>query len=179
MLMLAALPSAPQALLAALQREIRLTRPFLERLPADQFAWQPHAKSMTLGQLASHLADMLGNIADTLATDAYDMATAPAADRLATATSPAEVVARFAANADRAGAALAAATEAALAQVWTFSVGEQVIFSQPRAQIIRELLLDHLIHHRGQLSVYLRLLDVAVPGTYGPTADEATFDFAK
>lgn len=173
-----ALPSAPQALFAALQREIRLTRPFLERLPASQFAWQPHPKSMTLGQLASHLADMLGNIADTLATDAYDMATAPATDRPATATSPAEVMARFAANAARAGAALATATEAALAQTWTFAYGEKVIFSQPRTQIVRELLLDHLIHHRGQLSVYLRLLDVAVPGTYGPTADEASFDFA-
>ncbi|MGI4742797.1 MAG: DinB family protein [Janthinobacterium lividum] len=173
-----ALPSPSQALLVALQREIRLTRPFLVRLPAAHFAWQPHAKSMTLGQLASHLADMLGNIEDTLATDSYDMVTAPAADRLATATSPAEVLARFDTNTDRAGAALAAATEAALAQVWTFSAGEQVIFSQPRAQIVRELLLDHLIHHRGQLSVYLRLLEVVVPGTYGPTADEPTFDFA-
>lgn len=175
----AALPTPSQAVLAALQREIRLTRPFLERLPADQFAWRPHAKSMTLGQLATHLADMLGNIADTLATDSYDLATAPAADRLAPAISPAEVMARFEVNAGRASAALAAATEAALAQGWTFSVGEQVIFSQPRAQIVRELLLDHLIHHRGQLSVYLRLLNVAVPGTYGPTADEAAFDFAK
>lgn len=174
-----ALPTPSQALLAALQREIRLTRPFLERLPADQFAWQPHAKSMTLGQLASHLADMLGNIEDTLATDSYDMAMAPAADHPATATSPAEVVTRFEANASRAYATLAAATEVTLAQVWTFSVGEHVIFSQPRAQIVRELLLDHLIHHRGQLSVYLRLLEVAVPGTYGPTADEAAFDFGQ
>jgi uncharacterized damage-inducible protein DinB len=174
-----ALPSPVQHLLAALQREIKLTRPFLERLPADQFDWQPHAKSMTLGQLASHLADMLGNIEDTLATDSYDMATAPSADRPATATSPAEILARFDHNACRACGALAAATDVALAQVWTFSVGEQVIFSQPRAQIVRELLLDHLIHHRGQLSVYLRLLEVAVPGTYGPTADEVAFDFAK
>lgn len=174
-----ALPVPSQALLAALEREIRLTRPFLERLPTGQFAWQPHAKSMTLGQLATHLADLLGNIEDTLATDSYDMATAPAADRPATATSPAEVLARFDQHASRACDALAAATEVTLAQVWTFSVGEQVIFSQPRAQIVRELLLDHLIHHRGQLSVYLRLLEVAVPGTYGPTADEAAFDFAK
>lgn len=174
-----ALPSPVQHLLAALQREIKLTRPFLERLPADQFVWQPHAKSMTLGQLASHLADMLGNIEDTLATDSYDMATAPAADRPATATSPAEILARFDHNASQACSALAAATDVALAQVWTFSVGEHVIFSQPRAQIVRELLLDHLIHHRGQLSVYLRLLEVAVPGTYGPTADEVAFDFAK
>jgi hypothetical protein len=101
-----ALPSPVQHLLAALQREIKLTRPFLERLPADQFDWQPHAKSMTLGQLASHLADMLGNIEDTLATNSYDMATAPAADRPATATSPAEILARFDHNACRACGAL-------------------------------------------------------------------------
>lgn len=172
-------PSLPQLLLAALQRETRLTRPFLERLPAGCFDWQPHPKSMTLGQLASHLANMLGNIDDTLTTDTYDMATAPVSSHPVTATSPAEVIARFNTNAAKAYAALVAADEVALAQVWTFSVGEQVIFSQPRAQIVRELLLDHLIHHRGQLSVYLRLLEVAVPGTYGPTADEPAFDFAQ
>ena len=88
-------------------------------------------------------------------------------------------MARFDTNTTKACAALALADEGALAQVWTFSVGEQVIFSQPRAQIVRELLLDHLIHHRGQLSVYLRMLEIAVPGTYGPTADEPAFDFAQ
>jgi hypothetical protein len=83
---------------------------------------------MTLGQLVTHLADMLGNIEDTLATDSYDMATAPAADRPTPATSPAEVLTRFDTNADKARTALAA-TEAAKAQVWTFSVEEHVIFS--------------------------------------------------
>lgn len=166
------LPTLPQALLAAWQQQLRLTQPFLARLPTDHFDWQPHAKSRTLGQLASHLADLLAQVEATLVTDSHDGTLGPAASRPATATSPAEVLARFNTNAANVSTALAAADEVALAQEWTLSQGERVLFSQSRAQIVRELLLDHLIHHRGQLSVYLRLLDVAVPSTYGPTADE-------
>lgn len=167
------------ALLHALDREIVLTRRVLERLPGDQFDWQPHPKSSTLGKLASHIADMPGNIHDTFRTESYDLSTAAPSDYAQPATTGAEVMARFEANAIAARAALTAADEQALAHVWGMSYGDQVIFRQPRAQIVRELLLDHLIHHRGQLMVYLRLLDVPVPGLYGPTADEATFDFER
>ena len=167
--------SAPHPLLAALEREIVLTRPFLERLPDDRFDWQPHPKSRPLGQLASHIANILGNIHDTLSTNSFDVA--PEDEHPQPATSRAAVLARFDANAATARAALTAADDAALAYAWTFYYGEQVIFRQPRAQIVRELLLDHLIHHRAQLGLYLRLLDRPVPGTYGPTADEPEFDF--
>ena len=91
----AALLPLLQAPLTAIQRGILLTRPFMERLPVGRFDYRPHAKSMTLGQLASHLADMLGNIEDTLATDLYDMATAPVSNRPARATSPAQLIARL------------------------------------------------------------------------------------
>ena len=164
--------SLPQTLLAAWQREVHLTHPFLTRLPAEHFDWQPHASSRTLGQLASHLADLPARVERTLVTDSYDAATLPAVTEPAPATSPAEVLTRFTTHAASVSAALAAASEAALTQVWTLRHGERVLFSQPRVQLVRALLLDHLIHHRGQLSVYLRLLGVAVPGTYGPTADE-------
>lgn len=168
---------AARALLTALNREITLTRPFLERLPDDQFDWQPHPKSMTLGKLASHITEMPGNIKDTLATDSYDLNTAAPSDHPQPAASRAEVLARFDANATAARTVLAEADEQALTYVWVMSYGDQVIIRQPRAQIVRELLLDHLIHHRAQLGVYLRLLDVPVPGTYGATADEPEFDF--
>jgi uncharacterized damage-inducible protein DinB len=167
--------AAPQPLLTALEREIVLTRPFLERLPDNQFGWQPHPKSRPLGELASHIANILGNIHDTLNTGSFDLALEDEYPQ--PVTSRAAALARFDANAATARAALSAADEAALAHVWTFYYGEQVIFRQPRAQIVRELLLDHLIHHRAQLGLYLRLLDLPVPGTYGPTADEPEFDF--
>lgn len=166
-----------QALLTALNREITLTRPFLERLPDDKFNWQPHPKSMPLGKLASHITEMPGNIHDTFSNDSYDLNTAAPSDHPQPAATRAEVLARFEANVAAARTALAAADEQALAHVWVMNYGDQVIIRQPRAQIVRELLLDHLIHHRAQLGVYLRLLDVPVPGTYGPTADEPAFDF--
>jgi uncharacterized damage-inducible protein DinB len=154
-----------------------LTRPFLERLPDNKFDWQPHPKSMPLGKLASHITEMPGNINDTFNSDSYDLNTAAPSDFPQPAGSRAEVLARFDANAAAARQALTNADEPALAHVWVMSYGDQVVIRQPRAQIVRELLLDHLIHHRAQLGVYLRMLDIPVPGTYGPTADEPEFDF--
>lgn len=175
----AAPPLTPttQPLVAALDREVWLTRRLLERLPDAPFGWQPHPRSMTLGQLASHLADVLSWVKDTFGSDSFDLAADLAGEYPQPAGSRAEVLARFEAHATTARQWLAATDEAALAYVWTFYDGPRVVFSQPRAQIVRELFLDHLIHHRAQLGVYLRLLDVPVPGTYGPTADEPTFDF--
>ena len=170
-------PVAVHALVAALDREVTLTVPFLERLPDDRFDWQPHPRSMTLGQLVSHLMDLPSFVTDTFAFESYDVASATEAAYSPPVESSAEALARWSTNATNARAALVAASAAALAQVWTLSRGAHVIFSLPRAQVVRETILDHLIHHRAQLGLYLRLLDVPVPGTYGPTADEAEFDF--
>ncbi|UYZ61754.1 DinB family protein [Hymenobacter weizhouensis] len=166
----AAPPSVP-ALLSELDREMQLTRRVLERLPADAFDWQPHSKSYSLGQLASHLVDILAWVQPTFEYPEYNAATdGPESEE--PATTPAELLTRLERNYATARAALAGATPADFAQVWTFRHGEQVLLQQPRAEVVRESFLNHFIHHRAQLTVYLRLLDVPVPNVYGPTADE-------
>lgn len=159
-----------QALLAELDREVVLTRRVLERLPEDSLDWRPHAKSYSLGELASHVVDILDWVAPTFAAPEFDAAQSP--ESAPPATTVAELLARLATNAAAAHAALAAATPADLDFVWIFRHGEQILLQQPRAQVVRESFLNHLIHHRAQLGVYLRLLDVPVPNVYGPTADE-------
>lgn len=164
-------PTATPALLAELDREIDLTRRVLERLPEAAFDWRPHPKSYSAGQLASHLVDILAWVAPTFAYPEYNAATdGPEAD--APAATSAELLARLATNGAAARAALAAATPADYEFVWTFRQGEQVLLQQPRAEVVRESFLNHSVHHRGQLTVYLRLLGVPVPPVYGPTADE-------
>jgi uncharacterized damage-inducible protein DinB len=160
-----------QTLLPELDHELVLTRRLLERLPEEHFGWQPHAKSMTLIQLASHTANVLAWVAPTFDTPEYDMAS-EADEEDAPATSRAALLERLEANGAAARATLANADAEDFAYVWTFRNGEQVLFSQPRAEVVRTYFLSHLIHHRGQLSVYLRLLDVPVPSIYGPSADE-------
>jgi uncharacterized damage-inducible protein DinB len=159
------------ALLPELNHELTLTRRVLERLPAEHFDWQPHAKSMTLGHLAAHTADLLGGIKTTFETTELDLANyadhAPPKP-----TSAAELVQRLQENGDAARETLTQASPEAFEQLWTLRFGEQVILSQSRADIVRHL-MSHTIHHRGQLSVYLRLLDVPVPYIYGPSADES------
>ncbi|TGD81631.1 DinB family protein [Hymenobacter wooponensis] len=160
------------ALLSELTHELTLTRRVLERLPAEHFSWQPHPKSMTLGHLGAHTADLLGGIKTTFETTEMDLANyadhAPAPP-----ASAAELVQRLAANGAAAHETLSQAEAEAFAVIWTLRFGEQTILQQSRADIVRHL-INHTIHHRGQLSVYLRLLDVPVPYIYGPSADEAT-----
>jgi uncharacterized damage-inducible protein DinB len=160
------------ALLPELTHELTLTRRVLERLPAEHFGWQPHPKSMTLGHLASHTADLLGGIKTTFETTELDLANY--ADHTpAQATTAEELVQRLEANGAAAHETLSQADAEAFAETWALRFGEQLILQQPRAEIVRHL-INHTIHHRGQLSVYLRLLDVPVPYIYGPSADEAT-----
>jgi uncharacterized damage-inducible protein DinB len=159
------------ALLAELQHEAKNTRKILERLPAEQFNWQPHEKSMTLVRLASHIAEIPGMfVGQAIEQEELDFATSryapPAID------STAALLAFFEENVSRAVAALKGTTEEALNQVWTMRQGERVFAALPRKVVIRNLGLNHLIHHRGQLTVYLRLVGIAVPGMYGPSADE-------
>ncbi|GAB2943860.1 hypothetical protein GCM10027048_05740 [Hymenobacter coalescens] len=166
-----ALVAAPaQVFLAELHEEVPQTRRVFERAPVAQLDWQPHAKSMRLGQLLRHTADVLGWIKDTLESTDLDVAVfdnAPATPIGSTA----ELLAYLEERAAAATAGLQAATADDLEQIWTMRSGEQVLVRQSRASVVRHL-ISQMIHHRGQLTVYLRLLDVPVPGPYGPSADE-------
>jgi uncharacterized damage-inducible protein DinB len=162
-----------QALANELNREAAATRKLLERVPADQLDWQPHPKSMTLGQLAFHLANIPGNISRITALDTFDAATAsftPATPPGADALLPA--LEKSLADAE---SFLNGLDEAAAAAPWRLTLGDRELFTQPRVDAVRTLMFNHWYHHRGQLTVYLRLLDVAVPAVYGRSADENPF----
>lgn len=146
------------------------TRRMLERVPEASFSWKPHAKSMTLGRLASHVADLPSRCVSIVTADSFvrNPGTPPFQ-----AASQADLLAHFDEAAAAAKAALSGLREDQLSALWTLKFGEQTMVTLPRALALRRIFFNHLIHHRGQLSVYLRLLDVPVPGMYGPSADDA------
>lgn len=160
------------SLLPEFDREIATTRKLLERLPEDKLAWKPHEKSMTLGQLAAHVATlpMWGSV--TLTRDEFDLA--QSAERPPMNTR-AEILSAFDRLAGETRAALRERTDGELLAPWTLRRAEETVFSMPKAMVWRGFVLNHLIHHRGQLSVYLRMQDVPLPAIYGPSADEAAF----
>jgi len=157
-----------EAFVAELKVEAPITRRMLERVPADKLAWKPHAKSRALGDVAAHVAGIPGIFLANIAQDGFDQATFQAAG-----PSVPEIVAAFDRNIARAHEALAALPAERLPESWCYRRGEHVIFELPRFVVMRTSALNHMIHHRGQLSVYLRLLDVPLPSVYGPTADES------
>jgi uncharacterized damage-inducible protein DinB len=165
--------NAAQAMAEELEREGRATRRMLERVPTDRLEWQPHAKSMTLGQLALHLAGLPGAFARMGRLDGIDTTTIDFTPKAPQSTD--EIVAALDASLADAKAFLEGLDDEAAAAPWRFSAGEQEIFTLPRHMLVRNLMLNHSYHHRGQLSLYLRLLDVPVPSTYGPSADENPF----
>lgn len=152
------------------EREIKTTRKLLERVPVDKFTWVPHQKSMSLGRLASHIAEMPSWLTGTVQLEFMDI---DASYKPWIATSRDELLSQFDTYANEAGKALSGASDEALDKRWALRMGGQELFASPREEVIRTWVLNHMIHHRGQLSVYLRLLDVPVPGIYGPSADEA------
>jgi len=160
------------ALLPEFDHEMTVTRKVLERVPADKLAWKPHAKSMSLGELAQHVATipMWGHM--TLTQPELDVAGQPP---LPPAASRTELLAGFDQRVKETRAALTGKSDAELMAPWALKRGGQTIFSMPKASVWRSFVLSHLVHHRGQLSVYLRLNDVAVPSIYGPSADEGSF----
>ena len=160
--------STIEAFVAELRHEAPLTRKMLERVPPAAFDWKPHEKSRALGEIAAHLATQPGLFLAPLNADGYDRLEYAAA----TGTVE-EILATFDHNVARALEALGDLTEEQLGGPWTYRYGEKVIFEAPRIVVIRGMALNHSIHHRGQLSVYLRLLNVPVPAVYGPTADES------
>lgn len=149
--------------------ELASTRRMLERVPDGHATWRPHAKSKSLSELATHVADTVGLAATILETEELDALSRPQRPPLGTS---AELLKRLDQNVARLRAALGSADAQRLAAEWTLRAGERVFLRRPRRALLRAMFLSHMIHHRGQLSVYLRLLDVPVPGMYGPTADE-------
>ena len=162
--------TAPLALLyPELDHEMKVTRDLLALVPWERAAWKPHAKSMSLGGLASHVAQMPGfmtaiSAMDELRFDPAAFAPPPIATTL-------ELVALFDAELAKLQAALAGMDWARLGGNWKMLFGEHAIIDNQRAYLLRHMGINHLVHHRAQLGVYLRLLDVAIPGSYGPSAD--------
>ncbi len=157
-----------EALLPEFDHEMANSRKMLDVVPDDKFGWKPHEKSFSLGRLASHVAEMPGWATVTIKQDSLEMTPG---EKPFNAPTKADLLAAFDKNTSEARAALAGATDEHLRKNWKFIYGGHTIFDQPRTGVLREMVLSHLIHHRGQLSVYLRLLDVPIPGMYGPSAD--------
>ncbi len=156
-----------------LDQETGNTRKMLQRIPADKLAWRPHAKSMSLAGLATHLVNLFSWMPMILEQPSLDLApNGVALPHLKPAESVEEILQTFEQNAVRARATLAEADDEQLGGPWSLLMNSRVIFTQPRCVAIRSSVMNHLIHHRAQLGLYLRLNDVAVPGMYGPSADE-------
>ena len=158
------------AAFADLDLELDTTRRVLDRVPGDRFDWQPHEKSMTLGALAKHIASLPRMAVATVGTDELDLA-APRPPSVPVQTHD-DLLAAWDRNTALLREALADASDDHLAEMWTLRNGEHTLSADPRHLVIRRWALSHITHHRGQLTVYLRLLDVPVPSVYGPTADE-------
>ena len=159
-----------QAFLNELENEAKVTRHVLERVPADKFDWKPHEKSMTMGRLAVHCAEMFGWTKETLKSDVLDFATmdfTPFEPK-----SSEELLAFFDDHIAKAKIILAETPDETFLTDWTMRNGEQVYFTMPKVAVMRTFVMNHIVHHRGQLSVYLRLNDIPVPSIYGPSADE-------
>ena len=153
------------------EMEAATTRRVLERVPSDKLAWTPHAKSMSLGTLAMHLAVAPGYISSWPIGDNY----AFSGDPTPVPASTAEIVAAHDKGVQQVRDNLQTIGDGGLGKSWTATAGGKTLMSMPKAAVLRALLMNHTYHHRGQLSVYLRLLDVPVPSIYGPSADENPF----
>ena len=158
-----------EAFIGELQHEAATTRKLLERIPAETFDWKPHEKSMSMHRLATHVADMFGWFQPTLEQDELDFANGYEEPKPANTE---ELVAIFDKNVAAAMESLQKTDDAAFMNDWTLRNGEQIYFTMPKAGVIRSFVMNHIVHHRGQLSVYLRLNDIPVPSIYGPSADE-------
>ena len=161
------------ALLPEFDQEMVNTRKTLERVPDDKLRWKPHPKSFAMGDLATHIATMVGWAVDTIQKDSFDIAPegapmtppSPAASRK-------ELLDTFDKNVAAARAAIAGAGDEHFFKPWSLVAGGKTLFTMPRIGCIRSFVMNHTIHHRAQLGVYLRLNDIPVPAIYGPSADE-------
>jgi uncharacterized damage-inducible protein DinB len=158
-----------ETLLPEFDEEMKNTRKLLERVPDGKFDFQPHPKSMTLGRLASHVAELPEWTGFTLDLEVLEMGPDYKPD---IATTQADLLARFDKGVAGARGKIAAASDADWGKIWTFKWDGRTYMSMPRSAVMRGTIMNHLIHHRAQLGVYLRLNDVEFPGMYGPSADE-------
>ena len=163
-------------LLQELEQEAQTTRRVLERVPQAHLAWKPHEKSMSLGQLALHVATVPGNVAELAVQSAAPL---PAEFMQPPATNASELVPALEQSVARAKALLGRLDDQAMTSTWRLMAGDREVMAMPRVGFIRAVMLNHWYHHRGQLSVYLRQLNVPVPSIYGPSADENPFATAQ
>lgn len=158
-------------ILMELEQEAATTRRLLERVPETHLGWKPHAKSRSLGELAGHIAVAQARVANAIQTPTYDLSNreAPAPDSVEA------ILANFDASTAEAKQLLGNMSDEDLMSIWEGKAGGKTVFSAPKIGVIRAIVMNHIYHHRGQLTVYLRQLDVALPSVYGPTADENPF----
>ncbi len=160
--------SIAQSLLAEFEQQAPITRRFLERLPEEKYLWKPHEKSMTAGQLAYHLASVPGGIVRFVQNNP---AQAPSFNYPQPETRK-EVLSLFDDSIAAVRELLPKFSDDAMKENWRLVAGGQEIMAQPRGEFVRDVMLSHWYQHRGQFSVYLRLLNIAVPASWGPSADE-------
>ena len=158
-----------QMLLPEFDHEMANTRKMLECLPDGKFTYQPHQKSMTLGQLAAHVSEIPSYASGTLKVERMDFT---GEEKRFTPSTRKECLEAFDKYVAEARELLAKASDEELAKIWTLTFKGKQIFSMPRAAVLRSMVMSHLVHHRAQLGVYLRMNNVAIPGMYGPSADE-------
>ena len=163
--------SIAQAFIQELEHEAQTTRRVLERVPDDKLTWKPHAKSMSLGQLALHVASTPGEVAQMATQSSVQVPDFSQSE----AKSTAGILSALDETLTIAKSALAGIDDSAMGETWKAMAGDQEVMAVPRVAMLRSIMLNHWYHHRGQLSVYLRLLDVPVPSIYGPSADENPF----
>ena len=165
-----------QSMLGEFDQEMQNTRKTLERVPDDKWGWKPHEKSGTVGWLTAHIANLAGWATVTIHTDHLDIAPVDGPSfELPKIDNRQDALAVFDKNVTEARAAIAGASDADMMKGWTLLGGGKTIFTMPRVACIRGMIFNHIIHHRAQLTVYFRLLNIPVPALYGPSADEGQF----
>jgi uncharacterized damage-inducible protein DinB len=158
-----------EAFIQELKQESASTQKVFERIPDKKLSWKPHEKSMSFGQLANHISQLTSWIIAVIGTENMDFANS---ERPIPAETQAELLENYKIYTEKALSALENASDETLLANWKLSHGEHVIFNMPRIKVLRSIIMNHFIHHRGQLTVYLRMNDLPVPGIYGPSADE-------
>ena len=162
---------AIDSILTELDQEAQTTRRILERIPDDKLAWKPHPKSFSLGQLGLHIARLPGGLTEAIASDTREVPSFAQPEP----KNRQEILDTFSQGVASAKETLKNMDDARLASTWTLTRNGKAVLSAPRIGVLRSILLNHGYHHRGQLSVYLRMLDVPLPSIYGPSADENPF----
>ena len=159
------------SMLMEIEQEAKTTQRVLDRIPENKLGWKPHAKSYSLGQLGLHIARAQGALAEAASKDTHEIGNMSQPEP----ASRKEILDTFAQSTAKAKQILAKMDDARLMAMWTLTKNGKVVLSMPRVSFIRAIMMNHIYHHRGQLSVYLKLLDVPIPSIYGPSADENPF----